>query len=107
MERKTLEAIEFDKIKSMVIDQTITEYGNRAAEALVPLCEFLHAKKLLSELSEAIVLFIKKGNVPIASVNDISDQIKRAELGGTLNAAELLDVAKILKISNALITYYN
>lgn len=106
MEQKTLKALEFDKIKELLKNETSNDYSRRMAEELTPLCALCDVDKLLTELSEAMDVYIKRGNPHTAGAKDIGASLMRCEKGGTLSAAELLEVARVLKTARLLIAYY-
>ncbi|MCK9478273.1 MAG: endonuclease MutS2 [Firmicutes bacterium] len=103
---KTLTALEFDKITTMLANEAVTDYGRKTAGSLAPTDSLYDAENLLSELSDAIKLYTKKGNPPIMWINDISTPLKRVEAEGALNAKELLNIAKVLGVASGLISYY-
>jgi DNA mismatch repair protein MutS2 len=107
MDLKTLNALEFRKIKNLIKNEASSEFGKSMAEQLQPQSSVFDAEKLLSELSEAISMCIKHGNPNTAGVQDISASVRRAQIGGTLSAAELLNVAQNLRTAESLINYYN
>ena len=57
--------------------------------------------------SKAITLLLKKGNPDIYGLVDITASLKRGEKGGSMNAKELLNIARVLKIARSLRAYHD
>lgn len=62
--------------------------------------------KLLQETLEACKLIIRKGNLPIFGIPNVSIYIKNLESSYSLASKGLLDIAKILKLSRELKEYF-
>lgn len=107
MKEKTLKVLEFDKIKELLAKEATNDFSRKMAMDLLPSCDISHAAALYKELSETLDLYVKHGMPQIFGMKDISAALRRSEVGGALNAAELLDVALVLKITGNLLSYYN
>lgn len=106
MEEKTLNVLEFNKIKELLKSEVTNDFSMHKAEETSPLCVLCDAADLLAELSEAISLYVKEGNPKTSGMKDITGALKRAEIGGTLNTAELLSIAEVLRIARNLLSYH-
>ena len=101
-----LKKLEYNKILDLLANFAITNLGKETCLSLLPSSSKDNVKSLLNETGEAINLIIRKGNVPIYSVDDIGLAIKKLESKNSLSAKELLDVASILKLSRELKDYF-
>lgn len=94
---KTLKAIEYDKImlevsKSAVLKATKDYFG-----LFMPLTTFSEVDNLLKQTDEAYQYLYRYGTGGIYYFDDVSDELKRVDIGSALNNAELLRVASNLK----------
>ncbi len=99
VDRKSLNVLEFDKIKKMLTDMAVTQSGKLKCEQLLPESDKYVIERLLKETSEAENMCLKKGNPPISPIGEIKGSVMRAEAGGTLSPRELLNCAHTLRIS--------
>jgi len=93
LEGKILTTLEFHKIKERLAARAATSLGKSRAEQLVPSSDLEEVKKRLQATDEATAVDRLKGAAPFGGIRDVRAALKRAELGGVLNPAELLDIA--------------
>ncbi len=105
MDRKSLNVLEFDKIKEMLINEAVTQGGRARCEALLPEADKYAVKRALRETSEAESLIIKKGTPPLSPVGEVKGSVMRAEAGGTLSPRELLNCAHVLRVAYEISSY--
>ncbi|MBE7083685.1 MAG: endonuclease MutS2 [Clostridiales bacterium] len=94
---KALKAIEYDKIMKDVASFAVLEKTKNELSSFVPLTSLLEVKNLLSHTSEAYKYLYTYSTGEIYFFEDISEQLKRVDIGGVLNNSELLKVASNLK----------
>ena len=94
---KTLQAIEYDKIMADLSNYAVLEQTKAELKAFVPLTDFCDAENLLKKTDEAYKYLYTHSIGGIFYFEDILEQLKRVDVGGTLNNAELLRVASNLK----------
>ncbi len=97
MDGKIIHTLEYTKIIDTLIRHTATPLGRSAAESLVPSPELEDVKLRLQATDEAYTADRLKGSAPFGGVVDIRASLKRATIGGMLNAAELLDIANTIR----------
>ena len=105
MDKKSLDVLEFNKIKNMLVGLAVTQGAKALCEKLVPESDKYVIERLLKETSEAESLCIKKGNPPISPIGEIKGSVMRAEAGGTLSPRELLNCAHVLRIAGEIASY--
>ena len=93
MDTKILTTLEYPKIIHRLSQHAATSLGKTAAESLQPVSDLEAVKKILQATDEAYTADRLKGSAPFGGVVDISAPLHRARIGGTLNPAELLDIA--------------
>jgi DNA mismatch repair protein MutS2 len=84
--------MEFEKIIHRLEQHASTTLGKEHAAALRPVTELDEVKRLLQGTDEAALIDRLKGAAPFGGIRDIRASLKRARVGGMLNAHELLDV---------------
>lgn len=96
MIERVLRVLEFDKIKEELGQYVASSLGKEKARQLVPSFAFEEVKRLQAETDEAAQVIRIKGQVPLGGIFDIREHIKRAQIGGMLHEAELLNIASTI-----------
>ncbi len=97
IEGKILATLEFHKIKERLAARAATSLGKAKAEELAPSSDLEEVKKRLQATDEAAAIDRLKGTAPFGGIRDVRSSLRRAELGGVLNPAELLDIANTIQ----------
>ena len=105
MNTKNLKTLEFDKICAMLAELCVNDETKNKALSLLPCTDIKTVKGLLEETDKAVVSVCKFGSPPISHVLPVLPALKRIEIGGTLSAAELLNIAAVLKCAQKLKKY--
>lgn len=103
--KKAIKTLEFDKITDMLSDCAATEGAKRMAKDLYPESDTVRIKRMQAETSAARYLLSKKGAPSFSSVKDVSDSIEKAAKHATLTAAELIEIANVLRTSRYVLEY--
>lgn len=106
MNESYLNKLEYNKIIDLLANYTVTYLGKELCFGLMPCFKESRVTKLLLETSEASNLIIRKGNLPLYGISNISIYIKNLESSYSLTARGLLDIAKVLKLSRELKNYF-
>ena len=96
---KTVKSIEFDKILNSLSEYAVLDATKDEIISFSPLTDINAAKKLLAKTAEAYKLLYQYGVGGIYYFSDVTEQLKRVDMGGVLNNAELLRIAENLKSS--------
>lgn len=99
MQQRVLKTLEFDKIRSQLVEHTSSSLGREKAVALLPSVDFDEVSRLQEETDEAAKVLRLKGNVPLGGIHDIRPHVKRSQIGGTLSPLELVQVASTVHAS--------
>lgn len=94
---KVLQTLEYNKIINSLESHADSESGKKLCSGLLPSSDIELIRTMQAETSAALSRLLKKGNVSFSSAYDLNAQLKRLELGGVLNASELLRVASLLE----------
>ena len=95
--QKTLKAIEYDKIMQDVATYAALGETRKQLTNFAPLTALVDAQILLNKTKEAYKYLYTYSTGGIYYFDDITDELQRVDIGGTLNNAELLRVAANLK----------
>ena len=102
---KTLNTLEFDKIRQMLSDVCPTEGASRLALSLSPTDREDLIRQRQRRTTDARRLSDAKGMPSFGHVTDIGDVCERALKGAVLTPRELLDAAAVLRTSRMLLDY--
>ncbi|MBQ3114267.1 MAG: endonuclease MutS2 [Phascolarctobacterium sp.] len=92
MARYAIKTLEFDKVKNILADKTATSLGRQAVGAMRIESEFAKVKLLQEETAEALRIMDEGKRFPFGGAYNIVSEVKRAELGSTLDPEELLHI---------------
>ena len=106
MNSKSIEKLEFNKIREILKNYTITYLGKKRINSLYPMNNKNEIEKSLKQVSNASIILYRKGSIPLDEIEDITEHIKKLKSNMFLSAKQLLDLANILKISYNLKEYF-
>ncbi len=101
------ETLELDKVLKMLASRAHLSASKQDALELRPETDILKVKKLLSETDDAYRLIAGFGSPSFGSAKDMSGALARAEAGGVLTMAELLDLGDVLRSISSLYDWKN
>ena len=107
MEEKTLQTLEFNKIREMLSLCAVNEDAKKLALKLMPCADINGVKLGLADTDAGTVMLYKYGTPPVLEISSIASALKRLKVGGSLSMAELLNIAKVLKCVTQLKKYYD
>ncbi|MGM8215548.1 endonuclease MutS2 [Bacillaceae bacterium W0354] len=96
MNEKIFKQLEFDKVLKWLSQHSTTSLGKELINKLQPSSNLDEVTTWQEETDEAVTLLRLKGHVPLGGISDIRPHIKRTKIGGSLSAAECLDVANTI-----------
>jgi len=91
---RTLEILEFDKIRHLLAAEASFGPGRDAALALAPSTDPTVVERAQRETSQASLLLDSGESVPLGGLRDIRPMLERAAAGDLLEPVELLDLAQ-------------
>lgn len=106
MNEKTLLKLEFPKIREMLKQHAVTALGKDHVSKLMPSADFEKVCTWQKETSEALTMSVKKGRLPVGSIQDIRAALKRVEVGAVLSSQEILNINNVLRSARVLKRYY-
>ncbi len=96
MDNKALNTLEFNKIKQMLKGKAASELGKRLVEELTPSSDIAEITLWQRETATAVSMIMKKGSLVLGGLRDLTDSIKRVNVGGILSIDELIAVGDFL-----------
>ncbi len=102
---KSLQKLELDQVLTQLAECAGSAEGKLACLQLRPSSDLEDVREMLEETSAASELCIRKGNPSFSSIKDVSASLERAEKGGSLQPAELLHIAGVLRCTRTVKAY--
>ena len=96
MNNKTLIKLEFDKIISMLENEASSFRGKQLCRRLKPVTDLTKIDLLQEQTAAAFTRIMKKGRISFGDAAPVEESLKRLEIGGALNTAELLRICRLL-----------
>jgi len=97
LDNKILHTLEFSKIVNKLSQHAATSLGKAVADAVHPSSDLEVVKLTLQATDEAYKADRLKGNAPFGGIVNIRPALLRSLIGGTLNPAELLEIAETVR----------
>ena len=99
---KSLMKLELDQVLEKLAECAGSEEGKAACRSLRPSSDLEDVRMMLEQTSAASELCTQKGNPGFGEVRDVSASLERADRGGTLQPAELLHIASVLRCARSI-----
>ena len=98
---KSMHTLELPKVLDLLASQAVTEEGKRRALELRPETDPDEVAKRLKETSAAVDMMVLKGTPSFTGIRLVVGSLHRADMGGTLNTRELMDLARVLSAARS------
>ena len=105
MNEKALHTLEYYKIVEQLVELANSQPGKRLCRELRPSDSLAEINDRQQETADAVSRLLRKGNPAFGGAADISGSLKRLQVGSSLNAAELLQVAQLLETAARIKAY--
>lgn len=106
MNKTCLEKLEYNKILEKLASFCTTYIGKKLAHDLTPSNTKNEIIKMLDETNEAVSVLYKASTPPFSDIRDITIYLKILKSDGSLTLKAILDLNKILKLSDSLKKYF-
>ncbi|MEB6333929.1 endonuclease MutS2 [Staphylococcus pseudoxylosus] len=107
MRQKSLDVLEFDKIKLLVENEVISDLGKEKVVAMAPATDLETVEFQMNETDEIAQIYNKHRMPSLSGLAKVSAFIHRASIGGVLNVSELNVIKRLIQIQNQYKTFYN
>ncbi len=102
---KSIETLELPQVLELLSHEAVTDEGKERALALRPLTDSEDVERALAETSAAVDLVSLRGAPYFGGVKPVRASLQRADMGGSLNTRELLEVATVLRCARSCMEY--
>lgn len=107
MNTKILTALEFDKVKKQFAGLLQTEQGQIELDSLLPMADKAKIERSFEEVADIEQIYQEYGSFGLGHSQDISESLRRLELGADLNIQELLALKQVLQLSAEMKDFYD
>ena len=97
MNEKVLNTLEYNKITAQLAEYAYSRSAKERAGALRPYTDITVIRQLQEQTSDALGRILRCGSVSFSGIHDITDSVKRLEIGGSLSTTELLRICSLLE----------
>ncbi|WP_085523182.1 endonuclease MutS2 [Tuberibacillus sp. Marseille-P3662] len=97
MQDRVLKLLEYEKVIEQLKQHASSSLGETAADHLRPETEKETISQMIEETDEGVNILRLKGHFPFGGITDIRPQLKRTDIGGVLNAGELMAIADTIR----------
>ncbi len=105
MNKKVFKTLEYYKVIDMLKSHATSEYGREACHRLTPMTDLDEIRAAQRETRDAYTRITTMGSIGFNGIADPRMMAKRLEIGGSLNASELLSIASMLSVAKAAAKY--
>lgn len=103
--KKHYRALELDKILKLLAAETACDDAAELALQLTPSTSLTEVQRILTDTDEAHTLLARFGAPSFGGLKNVTNSLRRAEAGGTLNMAELLRIAGVLRTLRGIVEW--
>ncbi|PTI85000.1 endonuclease MutS2 [Staphylococcus warneri] len=107
MRQKTLDVLEFDKIKSFVANEAISDLGREKVAEMSPATDFETVEFQINETDEISQIYNKHRLPSLSGLTKVAQYIHRSTIGSVLNVTELNAIKRLIQVQNQFKTFYN
>lgn len=107
MNNKSLNVLEFDKIKDEIAKYLITTRGKQLLKKLMPMSVESIVHRLIDQTKDGMDIVRLKGEIPVRKLADLHDEANRLKKQGNLNGTELAAVGQVLKNTAELTNFFD
>lgn len=98
MNQRVLKTLEYDKIIEKLVEYAASPMGKERCKTLEPSSKYEEVIGAQEETADALSRLYKCGYLSFQGLTDIRGYLHLLDIEATLSAAELLDIARILKL---------
>jgi len=102
---KSMQTLELPKVLEQLASCAVTEEGRQQALDLRPMTDLDDVQRAQAETTAAVAMLVKRGSPPFSGVKPVGASLQRADMGGSLNTRELLEIAAVLRAARTASDY--
>ena len=100
MNEKALRILEYHKIIEQLMSHASSEMGKELCKKLLPSTNLMEIETAQEQTKDALARVYQYGSLSFAGLINITPSLMRLDVQASLSARELLDIARILEITN-------
>lgn len=105
MNEKVLHILEYDKIINMLIPFASSSQAKEMCKSLIPSTDLVEIREWQAQTRDSLSRIYKRGSLSFSGLIDIRPSLKLLEIGSTLDAKELLNIASLLALTEQVQEY--
>ena len=94
---KSIQTLELPRVLALLADCAATEEGKEKCLSLRPMTDRDDVERAQQETSAAVKMLVLRGTPGFSGVKPVAASLQRADMGGSLNTRELLEIAAVLR----------
>lgn len=102
---KSIRKLELDNVLQLLADCCMSQMAKQACLHIHPICDIDDVKLLQKQTTAASELSTQKGYPGFSGIRDVGEALERADRGGCLRNADLLEIASVLRCSRTVKEY--
>ena len=102
---KSMATLELPRVLELLSGCAVTDEGRERALELRPMADMDDVKQAQAETSAAVKLLVLRGTPGFAGIKPVAASLQRADMGGSLNTRELLEIAAVLRAARTAFDY--
>ena len=102
---KSIATLELPRVLEQLAACASTQEGKERCLALRPMTDPDDVQRAQEETTAAVEMLIKRGSPGFSGVKPVGASLQRADMGGSLNTRELLEVAAVLRCARTVQDY--
>ena len=102
---KSMATLELPRVLELLSGCAVTDEGRERARELRPMDDIDDVKRAQEETTAAVKLLVLRGTPGFAGIKPVSASLQRADMGGSLNTRELLEIAAVLRAARTAADY--
>ena len=102
---KSMATLELPRVLELLSGCAVTDEGRERARELRPMDDIDDVKRAQEETTAAVKLLVLRGTPGFAGIKPVAASLQRADMGGSLNTRELLEIAAVLRVARTAADY--
>ena len=94
---KSIQTLELPRVLEMLAACAVTDEGKERSLALRPMTDLDDVQRAQEETTAAVKLLVVRGTPAFGGIKPVAASLQRADMGGSLNTRELLEIAGVLR----------
>ena len=102
---KSIQILELPRVLELLAEQAVTQEGKERSVQLRPFTEIDDVARAQAETTAAVKMLTLYGTPALSGVRPVGPSLQRADMGGSLNTRELLEIAGVLRSARSVKEY--